>query len=212
MVSWRGSRPQGIVSIQPWVDRPVPDGGVFLLLVCGGAVTHRQGIAHQIVPAAVRTSGTCFGRGGQITHMSFPRSRSALALLAPALFLSITGCKKYDDGPLISLTPREERVANTWVIEKAIEDGQDVTSEYDHYVLTLTTDHSATLDAEYDFFGTLITTETNGTWAFENDESNLALDFEDNVADGTYQILRLTEPQLWLRKVGDDLELRLKEQ
>jgi hypothetical protein len=38
------------------------------------------------------------------------------------------------------------------------------------------------------------------------------LDFSDDQADGTYQILRLTSTELWLRKVGEDLELRLNEQ
>ena len=53
---------------------------------------------------------------------------------------------------------------------------------------------------------------TNGTWAVQNDDEELVLDFEDNAADGTYQIRRLTESQLWLHKVGDDLELHLKSQ
>jgi hypothetical protein len=140
---------------------------------------------------------------------TFPAASISFFLV---LGLTLPACKKYDEGPLISLTPREERIANTWVIDKAIEAGNDVTSSYDNYVLVLTTDHAATLNAQYEFFGVPINTQTNGTWAFGNDDENLILDFEDNVADGTYLILRLTEPQLWLRKIGDDLELRLKEQ
>ena len=151
---------------------------------------------------AVRTQNADMSR-------MIPAANVAILL---ALGLSLPACKKYDDGPLISLTSREERIANTWVIDKAIEAGQDVTTSYDNYVLTLTTGHAATLNAQYVFFGIPINTETSGTWAFENNDENLVLDFEDNVADGTYQILRLTEPELWLRKTGDDLELRLKEQ
>lgn len=138
-------------------------------------------------------------------------SAGNLALLL-ALGLSLPACKKYDDGPLISLTPREERIANTWVIDKAIEAGQDVTTSYDNYVLVLTTGHAATLTAQYVFFGVPINTETSGTWAFADNDETLVLDFEDDVADGSYVITRLTEPELWLRKTGDDLELRLKEQ
>ncbi len=122
------------------------------------------------------------------------------------------GCNKYDDGPGVSLVPRTERVANRWVIEKAISDGQDVTSSFDQYVLTLTTDKAATLVANYTLFGIVISTETNGTWSFANDQEQLVLDFEDNAADATYQINRLTQKELWLRKMGEDLELRLKEQ
>lgn len=85
-----------------------------------------------------------------------------------------------------------------------------MTSDYDNYVLTLTTGGSATLVATYTVFGVNFTGETNGTWAFQNDDEELVLDFENNDADGTYQIRRLTETELWIHKVGDDLELRLK--
>ena len=122
------------------------------------------------------------------------------------------GCNKYDDGPGVSLVPRTERVANRWVIEKAISDGEDVTSAFDQYVLTLTTDKAATLVANYTLFGIVISNETSGTWSFANDQEQLVLDFEDNAADATYQINRLTQKELWLRKMGEDLELRLKEQ
>ena len=131
---------------------------------------------------------------------------------AALLTIFVTGCKKYDEGPLINLTPRNERVANTWVIDNATADGDNVTADFDNYVLTLTTGGDATLLATYTVFGADFTYDTNGTWAFQNDDEELVLDFEDNAADGTYQIRRLTENQLWLHKVGDDLELHLKPQ
>jgi len=137
-------------------------------------------------------------------------SKTPLALATVALLAA--GCNKYDDGPGVSLVPRTERVANTWVIDKAFTDGQDITSAYDQYVLTLTTGNDASLVAEYTLFGVVISNETTGTWAFANDQQELVLDFEDDQADGTYQITRLTQTELWLRKVGEDLELRLNEQ
>jgi hypothetical protein len=70
----------------------------------------------------------------------------------------------------------------------------------------------ANLQADYTVFGITVSTETTGTWAFANDQEQLVLDFEDDLADGTYIINRLTQSELWLRKVGEDLELRLKEQ
>ena len=92
----------------------------------------------------------------------------SLIPLSLVMVLSMASCKKYEEGPAISLTSRSERVANTWTIDRAIADGNDVTSE------------------------------------------ELVLDFENDDADGTYQIRRLTEAELWIHKIGDDLELRLK--
>lgn len=129
-----------------------------------------------------------------------------------AVVLITSGCNNYDDGPGISLVPRADRVANTWIIERAIANGDDITAAFEQYVLTLGTDNSATLEAAYTLFGVVITNETTGTWAFANDQEELVLDFEDDQADGTYQILRLTQEELWLRRVGQELELRLHEQ
>lgn len=136
--------------------------------------------------------------------------KSPLALAALALLA--VGCNKYDDGPGVSLVPRTERVANTWVIDRATADGDNVTGDFDQYVLTLTSNGDATLDATYTLFGIDISTVTSGTWSFASDQEDLVMDFEDNLADGTYRIERLTQTELWLRKQGDDLELRLKEQ
>lgn len=122
------------------------------------------------------------------------------------------GCNKYDDGPGVSLVPRTERVANRWVIDKAISNEEDVTGAFDQYVLTLNTDKAATLVANYTLFGIAISNQTTGTWSFANDQEQLVLDFEDNAADAIYQMNRLTQKELWLRKMGEDLELRLKEQ
>jgi hypothetical protein len=150
------------------------------------------------------------GRTNRTTMINSLTWKTPLAIAAIALLA--VGCKKYEDGPGVSLVPRTERVANTWVIDKAYSDGEDITSSFDQYVLSLTTGNDATLEANYTLFGVVISYQTTGTWAFANEQEELVLDFEDDAADGSYQILRLTSDELWLRELGGDLELRLKEQ
>lgn len=127
-----------------------------------------------------------------------------------ALILGVsTGCKKYEEGPVISLRTKKARVANTWKIEKAFNDGQDVTSSYDQYELYMSKDGDAKLVAIYaygDFTGEF---ETDGTWKFEDSKETLVLDYEDDDADEKYQILKLKENELWLREEGQDTELHL---
>lgn len=130
-------------------------------------------------------------------------------LLAMGVGLFISGCNKYDDGPAFSLRSREERIANTWRVENAMEGTNDVTSSFTQYELRLTKDHDAALTAEYTLGIITFTFETTGTWDFENNDEDLRLDFEDDAADETYEILRLKENELWLREKGDDLELHL---
>jgi len=125
------------------------------------------------------------------------------------LTVAIVGCNKYEDGPGISLQSKKERVANTWKIEQALRDGEDVTSDYDEFTLRTTKDGDAELAALYSFGAFSFEYETMGTWQFETDKENISFDYQDDDADVTYQILRLEEDNMWLREKGGEDELHL---
>ncbi len=134
--------------------------------------------------------------------------RNTLILVAAATLLA-TGCKKYEDGPFLSLRSKTERIANTWRIEEAKDNGNDVTSSFDQYELQLLQNGDATLAALYNLGDLSFEFQTSGTWSFQNKKEDLRLDFENNAADATYQILRLKEEELWLKEKGGNLELHL---
>ena len=123
--------------------------------------------------------------------------------------LTFASCKKYEEGPAISLRSKKERVANTWQIEKAYNNGEDVTDEYDEYTVKFTKAGDAELAALYSFGDFSFEYETDGTWAFQNNAEELAVDYENDDADRTYQILKLTEDELWVREKGGEDELHL---
>ena len=130
-------------------------------------------------------------------------------LIALVAVITLSSCQKYEEGPAFSLRTREARVANTWKVDKAMNGDNDVTSSFDQYVLELTKDRDATLTANYSLLGIDFDFTTTGSWDFENSAEDLRLDFEDDDADETYEILRLKEKELWLREKGGDLELQL---
>lgn len=132
------------------------------------------------------------------------------AILFSVFTLIATGCKKYEDGPIISVRSKEERIANTWVIEKAYDNGNDVTSDYDQYDLTMDKDHNAKLTSNYKSGNVTFSFSTEGVWSFENNKNDLRLDFNNNDADRVYEILRLKENELWLKEKGGEEELHLK--
>lgn len=134
------------------------------------------------------------------------RIRIMMALVAVT---TLVGCQKYDDGPFFSLRAREARMANTWKVDKAMKGDNDVTSAFSQYELKLTRDRDAELTAQYTLGAIIFEFETNGTWDFENNSEDVRLDFENNDADETYEILRLKENELWLREKDGDLELQL---
>ncbi len=130
-------------------------------------------------------------------------------VIALAATLLSTGCKKYEDGPAFSLRSKKERIANTWRVEQALNGSQDVTSDFDQYELQMLTSGNATLSALYVLGEASFELQTNGTWSLENSKEDLVLDFENNDADETYEILRLKEDELWLRTMDNGLELHL---
>ena len=127
-----------------------------------------------------------------------------------ALTLSITSCKKYEEGPMISLRSKKERMANTWKVVKATDDGKDITSSYDQYDLQMLTDGDASIAAIYTIGDISFEFETNGTWDFNDNKEELELDMENDKADLAYNILKLKEDELWLREKGTAVELHLE--
>lgn len=123
--------------------------------------------------------------------------------------IALSSCSKYEDGPAFSLRSKKERIANTWKVEKAYDNGNDVTSYFDQYELEMLTDGDASLAALYTLGDLTFEFQTNGTWSLESSNEDLRLDFENNAADKTYEILRLKEDELWLREKGGTLELQL---
>lgn len=130
----------------------------------------------------------------------------ALSFIALCLLPS---CDKYEDGPGISLRSRKARMANNWKIDRAYDNGDEVTDSYDNYELDLGKSGSARLSESSNFGGVTFTVETSGSWRFINRDQDLELNFENDDADNVYTILRLEENSLWVRERGDDFELHL---
>lgn len=134
-----------------------------------------------------------------------------LSVLSIAV-LSVTACKKYQEGPVISLHSKTERVANNWKVGQALDKGNDVTSSYTKYDLDLAKNGSASLTAKYKFLGSDYAFTTKGTWVFVSNKDKISFDFDNNDADGVYQILKLKENEMWLKSDGGTLELHFVQQ
>lgn len=102
---------------------------------------------------------------------------------------TIQGCKKYPDGPMLSLHTRSERVANTWKVDNYKINGTDYTSLVTGYTETFTK------DGNYSYsWGNLAGT---GTWTFQNNDAEIRITGIANQADYTLVIMKLEEKQFW---------------
>ncbi|CAN5518198.1 hypothetical protein BH10BAC1_BH10BAC1_12600 [soil metagenome] len=120
-------------------------------------------------------------------------------LIATIGTLSFSSCKKYPDGPGMSLLSRKARLSNVWHLSNYYENGVDKTSDFQNVFqnAVLTIEKEGSYSLKYRAFGITDYNET-GTWRFINDDAS----FETNPSSGTgsvgqHYILRLKNKELW---------------
>lgn len=128
-------------------------------------------------------------------------------LLIAFTAITFTSCEDYPEGPVISLISKTNRVTNNWRVAQALNDGVDVTADYNKYELNLSKTGTAELTAKYRFLGIDFDYTTTGTWAFVNDSEKISFNYENNNADGIYVILKLKEDEMWLKEDGGTIEI-----
>jgi hypothetical protein len=112
----------------------------------------------------------------------------------------IFSCKKYPDGPALSLSSKKSRVANSWVLTKAVEDGTDRTGDYQNAYkdFNIIMSKSGNYTMTYKFYSSIDYSET-GTWTFNGDKTYVILDpNSNNNGSWSWKILRLTQKEWWV--------------
>jgi hypothetical protein len=118
--------------------------------------------------------------------------------------LSLVSCKKYEEGPVISLRPKEERVANTWRAQRVTQNGKDKTGDYSSLIFTFTK------EGTYTYSIPAWNAHFSGTWRFDGDKEAIITRANSAFAtDDIYNILKLKEDEMWVYDVNDGIEYRL---
>lgn len=112
--------------------------------------------------------------------------------------LGLTSCKKYEDGPALSLLTKKMRVAGTWEVEAFFVDGVDKTSDYRAFTTSETIEYKK--DGSYTSSYTyVIGSDTDaGTWEFINDKEEIkTLSNDAGATPDTMVILKLKNKEMW---------------
>ncbi len=131
----------------------------------------------------------------------------ALLVIASA----ISSCRKYEEGPNVSLRTKAARVTNNWRIESAQLNGTEVSldplwAKQKHYMYRdgkyiITIINPITLEAR----------NLQGNWTLYDRDTKIALttkNFSGNIdSTNEFNILKLYNKQFWIRKVDNSLEL-----
>lgn len=115
---------------------------------------------------------------------------------------AFVGCKKYEEGPSISLRSKTARVANKWKMDKEFENGVEQTLTAEEKAMTFEfTDDNKVIMLQGAFTVT-------GKWAFDSKKENITITFDPIVIPGvttpyqmepeTLKILKLKETEFWV--------------
>jgi hypothetical protein len=115
--------------------------------------------------------------------------------------LPISACKKYNEGPFVSIWSRKERIEGKWVVGYAEKNQQDITSAYKDVVWEFTRNYSV--------IETTDSFKINGIWGTMTNDKDFVIDY-DNGNRNIYEIVRLTRKQFWIRNRQSELFLKLK--
>lgn len=117
-------------------------------------------------------------------------------------------CKRYEDGPAISLLPKKARLSNTWKVEQMMRNGVDETSNFNllYPDYTITIDNTEVYEiyysnAPYPYL-------FPGTWKFTDSRKKFIRMTPDDSTSAyqTWEILRLKNKELWI--TYDDASLQ----
>lgn len=145
-------------------------------------------------------------------------NRTTLFSLCFVIIFIFSGCKKYDDGPTISLRSKKNRLAGKWVTHMWLY------NKYEQiYMLDTMRTAEFTKDGKYYYHEynqfTHKATNLEGTWEFRQEKEQLFLTLPGSTDTNMYQlwdILRLKNDEIWLEMVlysypnSDIYEWRLK--
>ena len=119
------------------------------------------------------------------------------------IILTFATCKKYDEGPGLSLRSEKARVSNEWEIEYAydFDDNQVVTSDY--------TGETWEFKKDGEFIerdnGII---DKSGSWEFISDKEAIRVNITGTGSSTEiYTILKLKEKEMWLRDKDEELQL-----
>lgn len=133
----------------------------------------------------------------------FVKMKHFYKILLLILCISITSCKKYEDGPAFSLMSKKARLSNIWKVDTYYLNGVDKTTQYRQKVTREKLVIYQSGNFEFSELSSWIWSVpyTTGVWKFINDKEGLEMTSDNStVKTKTYKILRLKNKQLWLEE------------
>jgi hypothetical protein len=134
-----------------------------------------------------------------------------IALLATVTLTQISSCKKYEDGPAISLRSKTARISGEWMLESFTVNDADKTADLlvlagANYMVEIEKDGTYKIAGNF---------SDNGTWKFGEDKDDVYLQSSTaGSKEQAYRITRLANKELWMKQTqsnGDIWKYKYKQ-
>ena len=111
------------------------------------------------------------------------------------LFLVLNSCRKYSDGPALSLISKKARLCNDWVLSAQLRNEEDVTDETVNVKMAIDKDGTYSISSTYDALGQLQGEYSNGKWTFGDSKDILFLyeNVNNQIGDEPSRIFKIKE-------------------
>jgi hypothetical protein len=122
--------------------------------------------------------------------------------------LLATSCGKYDEGPGISLKSKTKRLAREWTVEKVVENGEDITSDY----MTMRPTHTMLFLDYGSLKETVNQTVLAKGWEWGDKKETLVITYKllDIEKTSIFTIRRLTSKEFWYNTTDDGKDYEFK--
>lgn len=120
---------------------------------------------------------------------------------------SFSSCKKYEDGPSLSVASKKGRVANNWKMEAEYKNGVQQQLDADDLAYRIEFSKDGAVTEKFTDTGTGVVSSYTGTWDFSSDKETLTTTITYGPGDidvETYKILRLKSNELWLEQTDSN--------
>lgn len=128
--------------------------------------------------------------------------KTILAMAAIVLLtFGLEACKKYPEGPTVSLLPRRERIEGKWVAGKVIQNQAEITAQYKNHIWEFT--------RQYSVIHSVDSVRTFGVWNTMTRDKDFVIDY-DNGDREIYEIRKMLKDEFWIRDRQSNIEFQLK--
>ena len=123
-------------------------------------------------------------------------------MFAVCTTISLSCCKKYEDGPGLSLSSKKSRVTADWQFKKVLYNSVDETSSFLDFTWEMKKDGQFNMVSNGNI--------DHGKWDFALDKEALDFRYDDGTIE-RYNIKRLTAKDLWMELIdsGDTVYVEL---